>query len=104
MYIYTISTNLLSTWTKFVISESYKSYDLLSEMKEINRLVTGGWGVSEAAAGAETAVSLVQVSAVRWLKYTPAAAPHRSYLQLVPQSPQMSAAVSDKPYLGHDGG
>ena len=74
MYIYTISTNLLSTWTKFVISESYKSYDLLSEMKEINRLVTGDWGVSEAAAGAETAVSLVQVSAVRWIKYTPA--PH----------------------------
>ena len=47
MYIYTISTNLLSTWTKFVISESYKSYDLLSEMKEINRLVTGDWGVSQ---------------------------------------------------------
>ena len=40
-------------------------------MKEIDRLVAGGWGVSEAAAGAETAVSLVQVSAVRWLKYTP---------------------------------
>ena len=98
MFIKTISTFLLSTVTKFVIPESYKSYDLLSEMKEINRLVAGDWGVSEAAAGAETAMSLVQVSAVRWLKYTPP--PHRAYLL----SPQMSAAVSDKPYLGHDGG